>query len=72
MKAVEGMTPYKVAFGKKPNLKGLQEWSKKVWVRIEGGNKLGGRVQEGQWLGVDEQSKGVQVYWPDMKTIMVK
>jgi len=46
-KAVEGMTPYEVAFGKKPNLKGLREWGEKVWVRIEGGNKLGGRVREG-------------------------
>ena len=71
-KAVEGMTPYKAAFGKKPNLKGLREWGKKVWVRIKGGNKLGGRVREGQWLGVDEQSKGIRVYWPDTRTITVK
>ena len=25
-KAVEGMTPYEAAFGKKPNLKGIREW----------------------------------------------
>ena len=43
-----------------------------VWVRIEGGNKLGGRVREGQWLGVDEESKGVRVYWPDTRTITVE
>jgi len=66
------MTPYEAAFGKKPNLKGLREWGEKMWVRVEGGNKLGGRVQEGRWLGVDEQSKRVCVYWPDMKTITVK
>ena len=46
-KAVKGMTPYKVAFGKKPNLKGLCKWGERVWVRIEGRNELGGRVQEG-------------------------
>jgi hypothetical protein len=71
-KAVEGMTPYEAAFGKKPNLKGLREWGERMWVRIEGGTKLGGRVREGRWLGVDEQSKGVRVYWPDTRTITVE
>ena len=71
-KAVEGMTSYEAAFGKKPNLKGLRVWGERVWVRIEGGNKLGGRVWEGHWLGVNEQSKGIWVYWPDTRTIMVK
>jgi SLT domain-containing protein len=71
-KAVEGMTPFEAAFGKKPNLKGLREWDKRVWVRVEAGNKLGGRVREGRWLGVDEESKGVRVYWPDMRTITVE
>jgi hypothetical protein len=33
-KAVEGMTPFEAAFGKKPNLKGLQEWGERVWVRV--------------------------------------
>ncbi len=34
--------------------------------------KLGGRVHEGKWLGVDEESKGVRVYWPDTKKITVE
>ena len=71
-KAVEGMTPYEAAFGKKPNLKGLREWGEKVYVRVEGGTKLGGRVREGRWLGVDEESKGVRVYWPDMRGVAVE
>ena len=71
-KAVEGMTPYEAAFGKKPDLSKIREWGERVWVRIEGGNKLGGRVREGRWLGVDDESKGVRVYWPDTKTITVE
>ena len=43
-KAVEGMTPFEVAFRKKPDLKNVHEWGEKVYVRIEGGTKLGGRV----------------------------
>ena len=46
-KAVDGMTPYEAAFGKKPNLSGVWRWGEKVWVRVEGGDKLGGRVVEG-------------------------
>ncbi|CAA7265260.1 unnamed protein product [Cyclocybe aegerita] len=71
-KAISGMTPYKAAFGRKPNLRHVREWGKRVWVRIEGGTKLGGRVREGRWMGVDKQSKGVWVYWPDTKTVSVE
>jgi hypothetical protein len=66
------MTPYEAVFGKKPNLGGLQEWGEKAYVRIEGGSKLGGRVREGRWLGVDEESKGVRIYWPDTKSVNVE
>ena len=57
-KAVEGMTPFEAAFGKKPDLKKVHEWGEKVYVRIEAGTKLGGRVREGRWLGIDNESKG--------------
>jgi hypothetical protein len=60
-KAIEGKTPFEAAFNKKPNLKDIREWGEKVLVRVEDGNKLGGRVREGRWIGVDEQSKGVRV-----------
>ncbi|KAF8813522.1 hypothetical protein BYT27DRAFT_7084235 [Phlegmacium glaucopus] len=66
------MTPFEAAFGKKPNLKGLREWGEKVYVRTEGGTKLGGRVKEGRWLGIDDESKGVRIYWPDTKTVTVE
>ena len=71
-KAVDGKTPYEAAFRRKPNLKDVREWGEKVWVRIEGGDKLGGRVREGRWMGIDEQSKGVRVYWPDKMTVGVE
>jgi hypothetical protein len=71
-KAVEGQTPYEAAFGKKPDLRDVREWGEKVWVRVEGGDKLGGRVKEGRWMGLDDRSKGVRVYWPDKKTVSVE
>ena len=71
-KAVDDMTPYEAAFLKKPNLGKVREWGEKVWVRTEGGDKLGRRVREGRWLGLDERSKGVRIYWPDTKSVSVE
>ena len=28
-------------------------------------------MHEGKWMGIDEQSKGVHVYWPDRMTVGV-
>jgi len=71
-KAVEGKMPFEAVFGIKPDLRAVHEWGEKVFVRVEEGNKLGGRVREGRWLGVDEQSKGARVYWPDKRSVTVE
>jgi len=34
--------------------------------------KLGGRVKEGRWPGMDKELKGVWIYWPDSKTVTVE
>ena len=49
--------PFEAAFGRKPNLSHVHG-GEKVWVHIEKGNKLRGRVKEGRWLGIDECNKG--------------
>ncbi len=72
-KAVDGKTPYEAAFGKKPDLSNVRKWGEKVWVRVEGGDKLGGgRVREGRWMGIDDRSKGVRVFWPEKRTVTVE
>src|SRR6266478_6411755 len=71
-KAVEGKTPFEAVFGIKPDLRAVREWGEEVFVCVEEGNKLGGRVREGRWLGVDEQSKGARVYWPDKRSVTVE
>jgi hypothetical protein len=70
--AVKGKTPYEAALGVKPDLSSMREWGEKCWVRVEKGNKLGGRVREGRWVGVDDESKGARVYWCDTKTVTVE
>jgi len=71
-KAVDGMTPYEAVFGRKPDLRNVREWGEKVWVRTEGGNKLGGCIREGRWIGIDERSKGARIYWLDKKMVSVE
>jgi len=71
-KAIEGKTPYEAALGMKPDLSGMCEWGEKCWICIEKGNKLGGHVCKGRWVGVDDESKGYCIYWQDTKTMTVK
>ena len=61
-KAIMGWTPYEAAFRKKPDLREVQDTGERVWVHVEEGNKLGGRVCEGRWMGLNKHSKGVCVY----------
>ena len=71
-KALSGLTPFEVAYGRKPDLRGLREWGSQVWVRNVSKSKLGGHVNEGVWVGLDDNSKGARVFWPTKRTVMVE
>ena len=45
-KVLNGLTPFEVAFGTKPNLSRIREWGSEVFVRVEGISKLSGRVEK--------------------------
>jgi hypothetical protein len=66
------MTPWEAITGRKPDLSAVREWGERCWVRLEKGDKLGGCVREGRWVGIDDSSKGCCVYWPDTKTLTVE
>jgi len=40
-KAIEGITPFELVYGKKPDLRVLREWGDEVLVHQVGGDKLG-------------------------------
>lgn len=72
-KALDGATPIEVATGKKPDLRNIRPWGSKVWVRMESGTKLEGRVEEGHWVGVDDASEnGRRIYWPSKRSVTVE
>ncbi|KAI6114262.1 hypothetical protein F5141DRAFT_1002278, partial [Pisolithus sp. B1] len=65
--------PLEAATGQKPDLRRACVWGSRVWVCIEGGTKLGGRVAEGRWMGVDDDSpNGCRVYWPKKRSVTVE
>ena len=71
-KALNGMTPYEVFYGKKLNLAGLHEFSDKVWIHTTTGSKLDGRSEIGQWVGFDEASNGHHIYWPKKCSVSIE
>ncbi|KAJ8586922.1 hypothetical protein M405DRAFT_742723 [Rhizopogon salebrosus TDB-379] len=69
----DDLTPYEAATGKRPDLRRLRPWGSKVWVRVEAGDKLGNRVKEGRWIGIDASSEnGCRVYWPLERKVSVE
>jgi hypothetical protein len=65
-------TPYEIVTGRKPSLVNLRPWGSKILVKNLGAGKLESRVREGRYLGPDEESAGVRVYWPDRRTVTVE
>ncbi|KAF8189143.1 hypothetical protein K438DRAFT_1593537 [Mycena galopus ATCC 62051] len=67
------MMPYEAIYGRKPDLRGVRECGETVWVWVEGGSKLGGRMREGRWMGFNDRSvNGMWVYYPDNRTVRVE
>ena len=72
-KVLGGLTPYEVAFGKRPNLGDVREWGSNVYVRVEGESKLHGQVEQCKWMGIDDKSPNAyHVYWPRKRSVTVE
>ena len=72
-KVLNGLTPFEVAFGTKPDLSHVREWGSKVFVRVEGISKLSGCVETCRWMGIDDKSENACcVYWPAKQSVIVE
>ena len=65
-------TPIEIATGNCPDLSNVREWGHKVWVKKTHSSKLGSKVNKGHFVGIDEESKGFQIYWEDKQSIMIE
>jgi hypothetical protein len=66
------MTPHEAATGKKPDLSDLQAFSTPVWVKWLNAGKLDPRATRGRFVGYDEESKGVRVFWAEQRKVTVE
>ena len=71
-RALNGKTPYKVHYNKKPFLGGIQEFGAAAYVKDLKAGKLDSRAQQGRFVGYDSESKGYRIYWPNKKSISVE
>ncbi|PPQ84116.1 hypothetical protein CVT24_002084 [Panaeolus cyanescens] len=65
-------TPYEVGTGIKPDLSLLRTWGSFILVKDLNADKISSLVKPGRYLGPDEQSWGIRVYWPSKHTVTVE
>jgi hypothetical protein len=65
-------TPIEIATDNRPDLSNVREWGHKVWVKKTHSSKLGSKVNNGRFVGIDEESKGFRIYWEDKQSITVE
>jgi hypothetical protein len=65
-------TPYQILRNKAPDLSHVVLWGVKVWVKVNGVGKLDARGQMGQFVGYDDESKAIRIYWPESRSIRIE
>ncbi len=65
------MTPHEKATQKKPDMSNLHKFGCTVWVKQLGRGKLQPHADPSQFVGIDDESKGIWVYWPGKCRISV-
>lgn len=71
-RALEGMTPFKALWGKKPDLAHVQEFGTRVWVLHQDGkgHKLQEKSQSFVFTGLSEDSRTYRYYTSEMRTVL--
>jgi transposase InsO family protein len=66
-------TPHKCLTGHKPNLAGLPEWGKRVWVHTGKSLKLGKYAALMHWIGYNKGSPHAhRIYWPETWSVTME
>jgi transposase InsO family protein len=72
-RALGKVTPYEQLYGSKPDLGGVPEWGRPVWVHVDSGSKLNGRGAKARWVGFDRDSTHAhRIYWQDKNRVSVE
>ena len=69
-KGIGMATPFEKRFGKKPDISNFHIFGTIVYVKKEvSPGKFEEQAQEGQWIGIDEETNGHMIYWPQRRTV---
>ena len=71
-KALGMKTPFEECFNSKPNIAELHQFGSPCFVTRVPQSKLAERAIEGRWVGLDPESKGHRIYWPNQRSITVE
>jgi hypothetical protein len=47
-------------------------WGVNVWVKVNGVEKLDARGRLGRFVGYDDESKAIRIYWPESRSIGIE
>ena len=64
-KALGMKTPFEECFNSKPNIAKLHQFGSPCFVTRVPQSKLAEQAIEGRWVGLDPESKGHWIYWPN-------
>jgi hypothetical protein len=65
-------TPHEMATGNKPDLSTIHPWGCDIWVKRLDVGKLEPRAVKCRFIGIDAESKGYRVYWPENNRVGIE
>jgi hypothetical protein len=72
MNCLQLATPYQILRNKAPDLSYVVLWGVNVWVKVNSVGKLDARGLLGQFVGYNDESKAIRIYWPDSRSIGIE
>lgn len=71
-RAIPGHTPYEFVHKTKPNLAQAHEFGARVYVHLQDAGKLEAKAEEAIFIGVDDESKGYRIFWPQKCCVSIE
>jgi Integrase core domain len=65
-------TPYQVLRNEASDMSHIVPWGVNVWVKINSMGKLDARGRLGWFVGYNDESKAIRIYWPESRSIGIE
>lgn len=71
-RALKGKTPFEAKTGEKPQLGGVPPFGTPAYVKLVKASKLEYRAVAGYFVGMDSDSRGYRIYFPEKRRVSVE